>query len=491
MKDGRGETGPAGRMWITSLAAPLVVTIATMPGCGSDALPRATPSPTQPRAPDRLHTEGRWIRDARGRAVILRGINVGSRSKLPPFLPFEDVAYLDQLVDWGVNSLRLVFTWEGVEPERGRYDGSYVASLRRILDGCRERGMLAILDAHQDLFARNFCGDGFPGWAVHPDYQDVTCPEPFPLWPLGYLFDRGVIDSFHRFWESAELQDAYIEMMVHLAEELGPHPALAGVDLLNEPFDFSYLRFDGDFERTVLAPFYVRLIQAVRPHLPEHLISYGTTGLFSVGLPTYLEPLGLSDDLVFGAHWYDLVALLLHVPVDAGSLRDRLADLVSLTEDWRTPLWIGEFGVPTDTSDNLDFLQAQMRILDEFLVGSAVWAYNPTDLEWNDENTSLVFPGGAEKPHVSVFVRPYPARVAGTPLAFRYDPETGDLELTFRADPGVSGPTEIVLPARCYPAGFEVEAAEGEWDWDAARRRLLYRTPQDGGTRTLRLGGPS
>ena len=75
-------------------------------------------------------------------------------------------------MEWGMNSIRLVFTWEGVEPLQGQYDEDYLDKIETLLDGCAARRILVLLDAHQDLYARNFCGDGFPQWAVHPDYRD-------------------------------------------------------------------------------------------------------------------------------------------------------------------------------------------------------------------------------------------------------------------------------------------------------------------------------
>jgi len=469
----------------TAFLVALLFGPAVFPACGSgDSAPPPAPAPAP--APTRLHTEGLWVRDTDNRAVILRGINVGSRSKLPPFLPFDDVGFLDQLADWGMNSIRLVFTWEGVEPVEGLYEEPYLDRLEEIADACAAREILVILDSHQDLFARNFCGDGFPDWAVHPDHRAETCPEPDRMWPLRYVFSPGVVASFSRFWDTAEIQDAYIRMMARVAERFASHPAVVGMDLFNEPYDLSYWLFNGAFERDQLMPFYRRLVPAVRQRFPNALLSYGTTGLFSLGLPTYLEPPGM-DNLLFGAHWYDPLELLLGEGGDLEGMRTRMRRIVEMAEQWNVGVYVGEYGVHTDRTDNVPFLSGVVDLIEEFLVGSALWTYNPTDVEWNDENSSLVNPGGAEKPHVGVFVRPYPARIAGTPIRYAFAQETGTFDLSFRADTGSSGPTEIVIPGRTYPAGFQTLVEDGSWQWDPNRRRLLYSTPQDGQVHAVRI----
>jgi hypothetical protein len=206
-----------------------------------------------------------------------------------------------------------------------------------------------------------------------------------------------------------------------------------------------------------------------------------------VGLPTFLEPLGLPD-LVFGAHWYDALYTMFGVGPDKDERRARLKEIVDLGRGWDVPVWIGEYGgVQTASAETVPHLKEDMDSVEELCVGAALWTYNPTDVDWNLEGTSLVSPGGGERPHVSAVVRPYPDRIAGTPAALSFDAAQGLFSFSFQAEPGVSGPTEIVVPERNYPAGFRVEADDGSWRWDATSRRLFYHTRQDGLTHSLRI----
>ncbi|MET0591314.1 MAG: fimbrillin family protein, partial [Polyangiaceae bacterium] len=105
--------------------------------CGGDDSslnpPKTEPPIEAPKLTSRrLVTRGTAFLDSLGRKVILRGVNVGGRSKMPPFVPFESAsdseiperaaAIMSAVQRLGANGVRLVMSWEGLEPERGSYD---------------------------------------------------------------------------------------------------------------------------------------------------------------------------------------------------------------------------------------------------------------------------------------------------------------------------------------------------------------------------------
>lgn len=65
-----------------------------------------------------------------------------------------------------MNVIRLHAAWEGVEPEKGVYNYTYIETLRQIIQKCNKFGITVLLDAHQDLFVRQFCGEGLPSWVA-------------------------------------------------------------------------------------------------------------------------------------------------------------------------------------------------------------------------------------------------------------------------------------------------------------------------------------
>ena len=71
-----------------------------------------------------LHSDGAWIRDGRGRVILLRGLNYsglefGNVIGRPNGPAAEDFA---QMASWGVNVVRLAIAWHYLEPQPGVFD---------------------------------------------------------------------------------------------------------------------------------------------------------------------------------------------------------------------------------------------------------------------------------------------------------------------------------------------------------------------------------
>jgi len=120
--------------------------------------------------------DGKWFKDSHNRYLLFRGVNFGSRSKLPPYLPIarlettqinleelkqeiESVSTdLDRLKEWGFNIVRLLVSWKALEPypnknledieEEGK---QYLVLIKEIIDSLYSRGIYVILDFHQDI----------------------------------------------------------------------------------------------------------------------------------------------------------------------------------------------------------------------------------------------------------------------------------------------------------------------------------------------------
>lgn len=64
--------------------------------------------------------------------------------------------------------------WPGVEPTRGGYNETYLGEIETIVTNLAKNDIYVILDFHQDLWHRKFCGEGVP------DYVYKTCKAAEP-----------------------------------------------------------------------------------------------------------------------------------------------------------------------------------------------------------------------------------------------------------------------------------------------------------------------
>ena len=98
------------------------------------------------------------------RRVFIRGINVPA--KLPPFQYGLTDSDLDMLTSNGFTAIRLIVTWESLEPEEGKYDTKHMTYIRDTVKQCAAHGLSVIVDPHQDVWSRCSGGDGAPEWTM-------------------------------------------------------------------------------------------------------------------------------------------------------------------------------------------------------------------------------------------------------------------------------------------------------------------------------------
>ena len=114
-----------------------------------------------------------FIRDDSGRYKIFHGVNVVV--KLPPYIPDTEkfdpyISFTDEdiniLKKLGINLVRLGIIWESIEKEEGKYDLEQLEKMSSIVSKLEENDIAVIIDAHQDMFSRLFCGEGAPKFIV-------------------------------------------------------------------------------------------------------------------------------------------------------------------------------------------------------------------------------------------------------------------------------------------------------------------------------------
>ncbi len=455
---------------------PVTTTLAllALAGCGGAA---ATPpdvcSLTPPSLPSpRLHTAGTTLRDALDRVVVLRGVDAGGRSKLTPFAPFDFTgdgydaalaAYLDRAASWGINALRVPFVWAAVEPTQGTLDEDFLARYDALIDGAFARGMVSIVDFHQDVYADAFCGDGFPDWTLTPPY-----PAPHddcPNWGGEYLGDPAVQAAFDAFWASGSpIRSAYGALWQTMATRYAAHPGVIGFEPFNEP---GWGTADmATWEATTLTTFYGDMAASIQAAAPGALIFFDATGVDGVTVTTSLA-LPAGGGLVFAPHYYQYAALDASPP-ETGLVQVSLRTWFDQGAKWGVPTLLGEFGASNPTPGVAAYLGAHFDALDALGMSGTEWEYSVSTELWNGEDLSLVGADGTENPSAAAIVRPFPSAIAGSDVVFSYDSTSRAAALQYTPAAGVS---EVVVPARAYPAGYAVQVTGG--CADASRPGLL------------------
>lgn len=236
-----------------------------------------------------IRIKGDKFVDEHGRALMLRGVNLGGSSKVPrtpdgatwiaegffnhrtvsfvgrPFPLAEADEHFSRLQRWGLTFVRLIVTWEAIEHAGpGRYDEQYLEYVREIVKRAAKRGISVFIDPHQDAWSRFSGGDGAPGWTLEAVGLDMrtfaetgaaithqTHGDPFPrmIWPTNYgrlanltmwtLFFGGNDFAPDTQVSGVPVQDYlqghYIRAIEELADRLKGMYNVIGFDTLNEP----------------------------------------------------------------------------------------------------------------------------------------------------------------------------------------------------------------------------------------------------------------
>ena len=227
--------------------------------CSDDAEPRSSPLElTALHAKPDIENGGRIV-DARGRDVLLRGVNVNALAEywkgtdFPTTFPLED-GDPARMQSIGWSAVRLLVSWSRVEPAPGRYDEKYLDDVERTVARLEQAGLYAIIDFHQDAWGPETAArpgeqcapntelglgwDGAPEWAtLDGDLARCTAgarelnPATMRAWQA-FFADEAAADG-------VGIQTRYVAMLGHVARRFAAAPEVAGYDLMNEPNAFS------------------------------------------------------------------------------------------------------------------------------------------------------------------------------------------------------------------------------------------------------------
>jgi hypothetical protein len=434
-----------------------------------------------------LHTDGLRIRDAAGRDVILRGLQHHQLQDVDYF--GRDVADSDyaMIASWGYTTLRVAISWSRIEPQKGHYDSAYLGEIRTVMDKAHSAGLTVIVEMHQDLWARCTQEDdsgmrpnanGAPDWTcdLFPDFQKGQ----FAHWPM-----------FDHMWANDEgLMDSQIAAWAAVLDEVGEHPALLGLDVINEP---QGLGNSPELERDKIFPGFRTLCPALRATGAPGLLFLDSSILRNETFKMYTEDLtDIGPDLVYAPHmysgWMKLYLFGLRIPQE-----DKLEDFASASQQAQElglPLWNGEWAANYYTEGSLEDIAFNMSLEDEYRIGSSFWAFQHAvpgqgDISISGGQSILNEDMSVRWDLVDQLSRPYPIQTPGQLNSFAFTPNefTPQLDVNFTVDDGDQAPLVIFTSTNDLgerPCLTVSPDANWSWDYDADAQRLLVQVHEAG-----------
>ncbi len=452
-----------------------------------------------PDALEPLHVDGPRIVDSSGREVIMRGVCAGMRSKMPPFYPFDPEpdfetaldTYADAIDSLGSNVVRLLVIYEAAEPVRGQYNERYLKIFDRMVRAFGERGIRVIIDAHQDVYSRKFCGDGFPEWAVDPRFRHMEEDTDCLLWEAHYFSDP-VASSFDRFWSNTDgIQDSYVAFFGMLAERYQDEPAVVGFEPMNEPFPgwWGLTHYWKWYEKQ-LFPMYERVARAVHAVDRRYLILADICSLENTGSWSTKRVKPDIHNLVFAPHYYDLgyLGLSFSPGGDVETMRKGLTKHFAWAEAWNSPVFVSEYGVSMLRDDAGQYLTRLYSIFDDLHLHGTIWEASMSEQLWNRRRKLFLNPDGSVMEPAWNIDRPYPRAVSGVLDEFSFDAESGTFRLSWDESADVDAASLVYLPKRIYGEGYVVSMTpETDHSFDRAESNLVIKSGA-GGKRELSVG---
>ena len=427
-----------------------------------------------------LTHNGLWLTDADGRVVIFHGLNVAYKSD--PYTPQAQgftQADAAMLAREGFSSVRLWIWWSAFEPTPGVWDDTSLAATKQFIGWLQQYGITVRLNFAQVIWGQQFGGIGFPDWAADDDG--------LPSLNLGGDIEDGTVEpsiqaSFDNLYNNVQypdsigLTDHFNRAWVHVATYFKNVPGVIAYDIFNEPEAGTQTNTCNNpagcpvFDTQTLAPFFKKVVAAIRSVDPVKTIEYEPYVLDASGLfATYVNA-GTDPNLELTFHLYPQTDVgLPQTAVVAYKLFETDAtnndDAIENTE----------FGA----TDDLTQIQGVIDAADTEMMGWLYWAFysteptgnpaTPTTETINPQEGIIVDPqqppteANLKTAKLQVLDRPYPFLVAGTPQSWNFDVTTNVFTLTYATKPvsggaAIAQPTIVVVPQRLYPSGYTASA---------------------------------
>ena len=445
----------------------------------------------------------RFILDKNGRYSIFHGGNVVV--KLPPYLPILDkfdYQYslntphdLETMKRLGFNMVRLGVIWEAVEKSPGVYDQDYLNKVEEIINTLGKNGIYTMVDAHQDVFSRTFCGEGVPYFYVNEMGYDKKCDASYLTRILDFIGVCKTIEDFNfRFDENglpliedcvkhnfadyhliagfssayknfylnkANIQDKFVEFWKTVLKRFKNNEYILGYDLWNEPAPGGPMEdikamIPGRPDIKDILPVYRKVEAELREIQSDYILFFENTpvpdtlpifgGLFLGKMAD--KPGGDEVPQVYNFHTYCCLAgadTCAHGEADFETSikvcpkfhRKQFEKEIETANNLNVPMFLSEFGACSDSKACYNEIISVIKLTEENFISWSYWNYKP----YGDHTTSAIEmvsyegiyndDGTVQKMKEKGLSRGYVMYYQGKPIDFKYETNS---ETNFETD---------------------------------------------------------
>ncbi|KAJ3385486.1 hypothetical protein HDU84_002236 [Entophlyctis sp. JEL0112] len=466
-----------------------------------------------------VSVDGQFFIDELGRLRIFRGTNVvvktwpyvpDTRSEAGAFMSFnsKDVEILSNR---GVTAIRLGIMWPGVEPTRGNYNQTYLNEMVKIVQMCSDAGIYVLLDFHQDVFSKRFCGEGVPDYIADTNPNASSGPTGFPIpfqsapysvdtagnpsefncslvsWPM-YQGTFSVAHGYDQLYNNLDnVRDYFISYWTLVAKTFLKFKNIIGYDIINEPF-YGDIYKDITLTNAAVAntknlqPFYDVVAAAIRAVDTNAIIHFESVTLIQQYDYFTKVPGGsnFANTSVFNFHYYKEAQTDFDVNSTIGFRLDSARAL-------GCGVFLGEFEMGYGQAGaNIPAIQNTLDAVDYHMISVTGWEYKdyvtPGDFIQTGTNNGLVDTStGLIRPDMErVYSRTYAHAIAGIPISMCFDNTTSAFALlfTFNGKNGTAGTTVLRTNFNStYPNGFSVQisAESGTFIYSTVNNSILIQ----------------
>lgn len=413
------------------------------------------------------------IYDQAGRYVLLRGVNynvLGDYWQANPSVATTkhyDENDFKLMAQYGVNCVRLLFSWSKLEPERGQYNQPYINQLKNAIEIAAKYDIYIMLDMHQDAWGKYIatpptttCDKPNKGWDGAPNWATITDGASTCTTDGSRESAPAVVHAWQNFWDNTNgIQEACAQAWKVLVKQTAPYTNVIGYDIINEP-SLGYKPINEEAYK--LGKYYKKVTNVIRQaeqevKAHEHIIFFEMSVTWNGTPIPFIPPADLITDenTVFAPHHYfESISNLL-------TIEQGLDLLYGLSKIYQTGTFIGEFGFFGNPAIDVAKYKRFAKYEDANFSSSTWWQWaqapgDPHGISWDGtayENTSMHlieidkngnYTGNKNGNYLKVLSRTRPLSIFGKPTKFTSNSETGTMHL--EANSSTQGITILWIP---------------------------------------------